>query len=114
MPSATPAVSAAIATSLGHKPWPHAGTAVGWFGSLASHVGRRRKPQLRGGVEWLRSLGVHVVDLDSEECASLLAGYVARNPEVWNETSGKSDDLLLGHLSSKTASSNDSGLGSAS
>jgi len=55
------------------------------FGTLV--VGESRN--FEGGVEWLRSLGVHVVDLDSEECASLLAGYVARNPEVWNEDIGE-------------------------
>jgi len=55
------------------------------FGTLV--VGESRN--FEGGVEWLRSLGVHVVDLDSEECASLLAAYVARNPEVWNEDIGK-------------------------
>src|SRR5467141_1312120 len=55
------------------------------FGTLI--VGESRNFQ--GGVDWLRSLGMQVVDLDSEECASLLAAYVARNPEVWNEDIGK-------------------------
>ena len=36
------------------------------FGTLV--VGESRNFQ--GGVEWLRSLGVKVVDLDSEECAA--------------------------------------------
>jgi len=39
------------------------------FGTLV--VGESRNFQ--GGVEWLRSLGVKVVDLDSEECASLFS-----------------------------------------
>src|SRR5580698_571248 len=42
-----------------------------------------------GGLEWLRSLGIHVVDLDSKECADLLGGYIRRNPEVWNEDIGQ-------------------------
>jgi len=42
-----------------------------------------------GGVEWLRSLGVTVVDLDNEECAQLLAGYIRQNPAVWNEDIGQ-------------------------
>src|SRR6266436_3837695 len=42
------------------------------FGTLV--VGESRNFQ--GGVEWLRSLGVKVVDLDSEECVSLLAEYI--------------------------------------
>jgi cytosine/creatinine deaminase len=55
------------------------------FGSLV--VGESRNFQ--GGVEWLRSLGIRVVDLDSSECASLLGEYIRRNPEVWNEDIGE-------------------------
>jgi cytosine/creatinine deaminase len=55
------------------------------FGTLI--VGESRNFQ--GGVEWLRSLGVRVVDLDSAECASLLGEYIRRNPEVWNEDIGE-------------------------
>ena len=55
------------------------------FGSLV--VGESRNFQ--GGMEWLRSLGVRVVDLDSSECASLLGEYIRRNPEVWNEDIGE-------------------------
>jgi cytosine/creatinine deaminase len=55
------------------------------FGRLI--VGESRNFQ--GGVEWLRSLGVRVVDLDSSECALLLGEYVRNNPEVWNEDIGK-------------------------
>jgi cytosine deaminase len=55
------------------------------FGTVV--VGESRNFQ--GGVEWLRSLGVKVVDLNSEECASLLAGYIRANPDVWNEDIGK-------------------------
>jgi creatinine deaminase len=54
------------------------------FGTLV--VGESRNFQ--GGVEWLRSLGVRVIDLDSEECASLLGEYIRANPEVWNEDIG--------------------------
>jgi len=55
------------------------------FGTLV--VGESRNFQ--GGVEWLRSLGVKVIDLDSEECASLLREYIRANPEVWNEDIGE-------------------------
>ena len=41
------------------------------------------------GIEWLRSLGVRVVDLDSQECVSLLADYIRANPAVWNEDIGE-------------------------
>jgi creatinine deaminase len=54
------------------------------FGTLV--VGESRNFQ--GGVEWLRSLGVRVIDLDSEECASLLREYIRTNPEIWNEDIG--------------------------
>ena len=55
------------------------------FGSVV--VGESRTFQ--GGIEWLRSLGVQVFDLDSSECASLLGEYIRRNPEVWNEDIGE-------------------------
>src|ERR1022692_4963148 len=55
------------------------------FGTLI--VGESRNFQ--GGVEWLRSLGVRVFDLDSEECASLLSEYIRKNPDVWNEDIGE-------------------------
>lgn len=42
-----------------------------------------------GGVEWLRENGVEVVDLGSRECAQMLADYIHRNPEVWNEDIGQ-------------------------
>jgi creatinine deaminase len=55
------------------------------FGTLV--VGESRN--FHGGVEWLRSLGVRVIDLDSEECASLLSEYIRKNPEVWHEDIGE-------------------------
>lgn len=54
------------------------------FGTLI--VGESHNFQ--GGVEWLRSLGIKVVDLDSEECASLLSTYIRANHEIWNEDIG--------------------------
>ena len=57
------------------------------FGFRTLIVGESRNFQ--GGVEWLRSLGVKVIDLDSEECASLLGEYIRSNPEVWNEDIGE-------------------------
>jgi creatinine deaminase len=55
------------------------------FGMLI--VGESRNFQ--GGIDWLRSLGVRVIDLDSSECASLLADYIRKNPDVWNEDIGE-------------------------
>jgi cytosine deaminase len=43
----------------------------------------------QGGIEWLRSLGIRVVDLDSEECVSMMADYIRDHPEVWKEDIGE-------------------------
>jgi creatinine deaminase len=56
------------------------------FGFRTVIVGESRNFQ--GGMEWLRSLGVEVIDLDSEECASLLSEYIRLHPEIWNEDIG--------------------------
>jgi cytosine/creatinine deaminase len=42
-----------------------------------------------GGLDWLRDNGVEVIDLHSEECIRLLAGYIEAHPEVWNEDIGE-------------------------
>ena len=55
------------------------------FGTVV--VGESRNFQ--GSVDWLRSLGIKVVDLDSEECASMLSEYIRANPEIWNEDIGE-------------------------
>jgi cytosine/creatinine deaminase len=55
------------------------------FGTVV--VGESRNFQ--GGLDWLRSLGVEVIDLDSEECVSLLADYIRTHPEIWNEDIGE-------------------------
>lgn len=54
------------------------------FGRLI--VGESRNFQ--GGVAWLHSLGIEVIDLDSRECVDLLAGFIRAHPEVWNEDIG--------------------------
>jgi cytosine deaminase len=60
------------------------------FGFGTVIVGESRTFQ--GGIEWLRSLGVRVIDLDSSECASLLGGYIRNNPAVWNEDIGEAHE----------------------
>jgi cytosine/creatinine deaminase len=55
------------------------------FGTVV--VGESRNFQ--GGLDWLRSLGVKVVDLDSKECVTVLAEYIHAHPEVWNEDIGE-------------------------
>jgi cytosine/creatinine deaminase len=55
------------------------------FGTVV--VGESRNFQ--GGIDWLRSLGINVIDLHSAECISLLADYIRANPAVWNEDIGR-------------------------
>jgi cytosine/creatinine deaminase len=57
------------------------------FGFRTLVVGESRNFQ--GGIEWLRALGVEVINLDSQECVTLLAEYIATRPEVWNEDIGE-------------------------
>jgi cytosine deaminase len=42
-----------------------------------------------GGEDLLRSRGVEVVNLDSDECYELLQGFVQDHPEIWNEDIGE-------------------------
>ena len=57
------------------------------FGFSTVVVGESRN--FRGGIDSLRSLGIHVVDLDSPLCISLLADYIRAKPEIWNEDIGQ-------------------------
>jgi cytosine deaminase len=57
------------------------------FGIRTVVVGESRN--FAGGLEWLRSLGVRVIDLDSQECSDLLKGFIAEHPEIWNEDIGE-------------------------
>jgi len=57
------------------------------FGFARVVVGESRTFQ--GGIEWLRSLGIEVIDLDLQECVDLLTAYIQINPAVWNEDIGE-------------------------
>ena len=57
------------------------------FGIRTLVVGESRN--FSGGVEWLRSFGVKVIDLDSQECSDLLTGFIEEHPDIWNEDIGK-------------------------
>ncbi len=50
-------------------------------------VGESRTFQ--GGVEWLRENGVEVIDLDNAACRTMLEGFIAAHPAVWNEDIGE-------------------------
>jgi len=57
------------------------------FGFARVVAGESRTFQ--GGIDWLRSLGIEVIDLDSRECVDLLTSYIAKNAAVWNEDIGE-------------------------
>jgi cytosine deaminase len=57
------------------------------FGFRKVVVGESRNFQ--GGLDWLRSLDVQVIDLDSEECAKMLGDYIREHPDIWNEDIGE-------------------------
>jgi len=57
------------------------------FGFARVVVGESRTFQ--GGIDWLRSIGIEVIDLDSRECIDLLTGFIGKNPAVWNEDIGE-------------------------
>jgi cytosine deaminase len=41
-----------------------------------------------GAEDHLRSRGVEVVNLESDECAELMRAFIAAHPEIWNEDIG--------------------------
>ena len=59
------------------------------FGFQTVVVGESRTFQ--GGIDWLRQLGVEVIDLDSQQCIDLLNGFITTHPEIWNEDIGVDD-----------------------
>jgi creatinine deaminase len=42
-----------------------------------------------GGEDYLRSRGVEVVNLDSDECFELMREFIAAYPDIWNEDIGE-------------------------
>jgi cytosine/creatinine deaminase len=57
------------------------------FGIRTLVVGESRT--FSGGLEWLRSAGVRILDLDSEECATMMQGFIRDHPEIWYEDIGE-------------------------
>jgi len=42
-----------------------------------------------GGIDWLREIGVEVIELDNVECKRLLGRFISEHPEIWNEDIGE-------------------------
>ena len=57
------------------------------FGFPRVIVGESRTFQ--GGIDWLRSLNIEVIDCESEECVTLLTNYIQKNPAIWHEDIGE-------------------------
>jgi cytosine/creatinine deaminase len=57
------------------------------FGFRTVVVGESRN--FSGGIDWLRSLGIHVFDLDSEGCVRMMGDYIRDYPDIWNEDIGE-------------------------
>lgn len=57
------------------------------FGIGAVIVGE--SANFRGGLDWLLQNGVEIIELQSEECAQMLAKYIAEHPAVWKEDIGE-------------------------
>lgn len=56
------------------------------FGFRTVVVGESRT--FPGGLDWLRELGVEVINLDSQECVDLMSEFIAAHPDVWYEDIG--------------------------
>lgn len=57
------------------------------FGFGTVIVGESRNFQ--GGADWLRSLGIRVIDLDSAECIKMMSDFIRDHPKLWNEDIGE-------------------------
>jgi cytosine/creatinine deaminase len=42
-----------------------------------------------GAVDFMRSHGVEVIDLDLPECVEMMEGFIAARPDLWNEDIGE-------------------------
>ena len=57
------------------------------FGFATLIVGESQN--FSGGLAWLREVGVNVIDLNNEECITLLADYIKNFPQIWREDIGE-------------------------
>ena len=42
-----------------------------------------------GAEEFMKQHGVEIINLQSEECISMMKDFIEKNPELWNEDIGK-------------------------
>ena len=60
--------------------------AVVQFGIKRVIVGESRT--FGGAIDFMRSHGVEIVDLDLPECVEMMKKFIAENPALWNEDIG--------------------------
>jgi cytosine/creatinine deaminase len=56
------------------------------FGISRVVIGEART--FHGGHDWLAEHGVEIVLVDDDECAAMMADFIAANPRLWNEDIG--------------------------
>lgn len=61
--------------------------AVVQFGIKKVIVGESRT--FPGAVEFMRSHGVEVIDVDNQDCVEMMERMIREKPELWNEDIGK-------------------------
>jgi cytosine/creatinine deaminase len=59
------------------------------FGIRTLVVGESRT--FPGGLDWLREVGVRVIDLDSQECVTMMETFIREHPEIWHEDIGEDE-----------------------
>lgn len=45
-----------------------------------------------GHLDWLREAGVSIIEMDDARCTALMADFIQRHPEIWNEDIGECCD----------------------
>ncbi len=61
--------------------------AIVQFGIKKIIVGESKNFQ--GAIEFLKSHDVNIINLESEECMSLMDDFIKNNPKLWDEDIGK-------------------------
>ena len=37
------------------------------------------------GLDWVKEIGVEIIDLNSKTCITMLENYIQSNPYIWND-----------------------------
>lgn len=61
--------------------------AVVQFGIKKVYAGENET--FSGAKEFMESMGVEVINIDSAECKKLMSDFIAANPKLWNEDIGE-------------------------